>query len=108
MDAGLQPERTALAWRRTALAVIVGSLVAARLLTPTDGPLSLLLATAGGIGGLLLFVAVAPRRQRLDASLREHGDLRAGPGAAALAILATTASTTGTLALAAVILHAWR
>lgn len=36
-DAGLQPERTHLAWRRTALSVAVGALVTMRILPTTMG-----------------------------------------------------------------------
>ncbi|MCJ1700307.1 DUF202 domain-containing protein [Rathayibacter festucae] len=53
-DAGLQPERTALAWRRTALALTGGSLVAARVLPPLLGVWSLLPAGAA----LLLSIGV--------------------------------------------------
>ncbi|WBU37539.1 DUF202 domain-containing protein [Homoserinibacter sp. YIM 151385] len=53
-DAGLQPERTALAWRRTALAMGVGALLGARILPDLAGlwtlvPSLLCLAAAGGI-----------------------------------------------------------
>lgn len=54
-DPGLQPERTELAWRRTALSLGVGSLVAMRLLPEILGsPLWAL----GGVGGLLVAVGI--------------------------------------------------
>jgi uncharacterized membrane protein YidH (DUF202 family) len=46
-DPGLQPERTALAWRRTTLSLILGSLVALRLLPPALGTWSLALGFLG-------------------------------------------------------------
>jgi hypothetical protein len=52
LDAGLQPERTELAWRRTLLAMAVGSLAAARLLRPLLGDWAMV---AGGCG--LVFTA---------------------------------------------------
>jgi uncharacterized membrane protein YidH (DUF202 family) len=54
-DPGLQPERTELAWRRTALSVGVGSLVAMRLLPEILGDA---LWALGGVGGLLIAAAI--------------------------------------------------
>ncbi len=62
-DPGLQPERTVLAWSRTGLSVVTGSLLAARLLAPQRGGAGLALGAAGVLLGLLLLVA-APLRER--------------------------------------------
>lgn len=51
-DPGLQAERTALSWRRTALSVTVGSLIALRFGLESDDPVGLL-GVAGGLLGLL-------------------------------------------------------
>jgi len=61
-DAGLQIERTTLAWRRTALSVAVGSLIVMRLLPELLG--SAWWATAGFIGIAMAGVmwATAARR----------------------------------------------
>ncbi len=46
-DPGLQPERSALAWQRTALSIAVGSLIFGRILSTTLGPWALLPMVAG-------------------------------------------------------------
>ncbi len=46
-DPGLQPERSALAWQRTALAIAVGSLIFGRILSTSLGLWALLPMVAG-------------------------------------------------------------
>ena len=90
-DPGLQPERTELAWRRTALAIGVGSLIALRIL-PAIAPTPALQQAwlAPGILGLLfavlLWVSARSRNQRITRALIDDRpkDL---PGAALLGVL---------------------
>lgn len=63
-DPGLQPERTALAWLRTALVVTVGSLVGLRVLPHYWGPVGLVVAGAGALASMAL-IGLAVRRYRL-------------------------------------------
>lgn len=102
-DPGLQPERTALAWRRTALAVMVGSVVGARLLATTMGAGVVVLGALGLAAGVVLLAATAQRARRAGLSLREHGDLSAGPTGAALALMAATCALAGAVALVLVV-----
>lgn len=56
-DPGLQPERTALAWRRTALALVIAAAVGFRVLPAFLGPLALVGAGAGIAIAFAVFVA---------------------------------------------------
>lgn len=72
-DAGLQPEHTELAWRRSALAIAVGSLISLRIL-PAGLPTSLaVFGLVPGIVGILaacaIWVAARRRQVRLSAYL---------------------------------------
>jgi hypothetical protein len=62
-DPGLQPERTALAWRRTGLALTVGSLIGLRVLPELLGPAAYALAGIGVVASLAALGA-AHRRYR--------------------------------------------
>ena len=73
-DPGLQPERTGLAWQRTCLAFLAGSLVAMKILPPILGPWSLLLGVAGVLESVLLLFVVRRRY------LRHHQILTAPDG----------------------------
>ena len=112
VDPGLQPERTELAWRRTALAIAIGSLVSLRIF-----PLVLPAAAAGwgavpGAIGLVAACALwfgARRRQlRTTAWLRTTTpgaarDPAAGPpGAGMLLALTVLACGFGAVSLAIV------
>lgn len=103
-DPGLQPERTELAWRRTALAIGVGSLVALRLLPAALGDPWWVLA---GIGGLLASAAIwvhGRRRLRtVNAVLARDGDRGRLPGAAPLAFLAALTLAACSLAIVIVL-----
>lgn len=72
-DAGLQPERTELAWRRTVLAVTGGTVLAGRYLGSGDPVLGLALPALALVGGFALLHAGTVRFRRLDASLRAAG-----------------------------------
>lgn len=103
-DEGLQPERTALAWRRTALAVVVGSLVGLRVLPALLGPLAYVVCVAGLLWSVDLGCTAVSRYRQADAHVRT-GRLGRGPGAAVGRTAAMTA-TIGLAALAAVIVMA--
>lgn len=105
-DPGLQPERTELAWRRTALAIAVGSLLSLRvfpLVLPTGAegwgfaPGVLGVATAA-----LLWVAARRRQRRTTAVLtaRASGPL---PGGGLPLVLTVFATGFGVVALALVL-----
>lgn len=53
-DPGLQPERTRLAWQRTAISVGVGALVYARVEADVLGNLSWVLAGLGAVAGIVI------------------------------------------------------
>ncbi|MBB2921175.1 DUF202 domain-containing protein [Cellulomonas cellasea] len=61
---GLQPERTALAWRRTALGLATGSLVAGRLLAPGLGLWAWWVAAIGVVLAGSLAVVAHRRSER--------------------------------------------
>lgn len=111
-DPGLQPERTELAWRRTALAIAVGSLVSLRIF-----PLVLPALVAGwgvvpGAIGLVtacvLWFGARRRQLRTTAWLRStlpdapQGPAVVPPGAGMLLALTVLATGFGVLSIAIV------
>jgi uncharacterized membrane protein YidH (DUF202 family) len=69
-DRGLQPERTALAWQRTGLALAGASVVVARLTFSTVGILALV-AALSGLGHAAVVFVVQRRLYRVRATGRE-------------------------------------
>ena len=100
-DPGLQPERTALAWSRTGLAVVAGSLLGGRLLAPHVGVAGLVLGAVGVALGVALLLA-APARERRHARREVPGQLR--PGGGLLALVAAGAGLLGVVGVAVVVL----
>jgi uncharacterized membrane protein YidH (DUF202 family) len=99
-DKGLQPERTALAWRRTSLSLAIGALVALRVLPHYWGVWGHITA---GLGVILSIVILVLAQRRYHAS---HGRLTSGqhrdlglPDGALPALLATTSLAAGLAAL---------
>ncbi|MBS1699699.1 MAG: DUF202 domain-containing protein [Actinobacteria bacterium] len=85
-DPGLQPERTALAWRRTALALAGGSVVIMRILPPVIGGAALAIGFAGLVLALVVLVGSHRRYRRQHRALTsaEPVVLRSGWPVAAL------------------------
>lgn len=103
-DPGLQPERTELAWRRTALALAVGSLIAVRFLpTAMSNALWALPGLLGVITASSFWIWSRSRAARITELLRVHGDRAALPGAWAITALAALVMLAGALALVVVL-----
>ena len=93
-DPGLQPERTALAWRRTALSVLIGSAAGARILAPHLGAGAVVLGVLGcGFGAWVHLVAGRSTHRR---------------SAAPLAVTAGFCLLLGAVAASFVVLHGLR
>jgi uncharacterized membrane protein YidH (DUF202 family) len=74
-DIGLQAERTALAWRRTALAMAVAAVGAGRLAAPVLGLLALVLAAVGLVQAVVVAQTSGYRYRTVHTSLINRGDL---------------------------------
>lgn len=96
----MQLERTALAWRRTVLALVVASLAGVRVLFGTFGYAAIGLGAAG-IAVALLLRAMAGRRVRAEWSrLSASGESDARlPGGLPLALCTVVVLAMGLLAL---------
>ena len=106
-DPGLQPERTELAWRRTALALGAGSLVALRLLPVAFGhPAWAFLGVAGLAIAAALWLAARRRYRAVNDVLCRDGDRGMLPGATMIASLAAVVLALGIVSLAVVIVTA--
>jgi len=68
-DPGLQPERTALAWRRTALALAGGSVIIMRILPSVIGVAALVLGFAGLALALIVLIGSHRRYRRQHRAL---------------------------------------
>jgi uncharacterized membrane protein YidH (DUF202 family) len=99
-EPGLQPERTALAWRRSILALIVGSALALRLLPPLLGRWSLAIGVVGLLATSGLWAASAVRVRRVQAALAAGVPL---PGGLLIALLAGVIAATAAASLALVL-----
>ncbi|WP_317229859.1 DUF202 domain-containing protein [Clavibacter sp. MX14-G9D] len=105
-DPGLQPERTALAWRRTALALVVGSLLGLRALPAVLGVPGLALAFVGVALALGVLVTAHRRYRRVPRTLPTEAAAPAAPAEAALpdgglpALVAALTAVAGLAALA--------
>lgn len=106
-DPGLQPERTELAWRRTALALGAGSLVAARLLPEVFQHAAWAFAgLAGLIAATVLWVAARRRYRKVTDVLGRDGDRAVLPDASLIIALTSLVFTIGIVALAIVLVAA--
>lgn len=95
-DPGLQPERTELAWRRTALALAVGALVAMRVLPAALGSAWwAVIGAAGVVVAIAVWSAAHRRARRLSAHLRRVEGAQGMPGGGLMALVAGSAVFAG-------------
>ena len=83
-DRGVQNERTALAWQRTALSLVAGAAAVSRLTIDRLGPVALL-CVLGAIPLALWVFLEAGSRYRRDAGLGPRRSIRGGRASASVA-----------------------
>lgn len=104
-DPGVQPERTELSWRRTLLALAVGSLVSVRVLADVLGDWAVVTGL-GGLAAAAVLWAVARRRHRaVGAVFAGRAPASAMPGGALLLAVALTTAVGAGFGLAYALLH---
>jgi uncharacterized membrane protein YidH (DUF202 family) len=89
-DPGLQPERTALAWRRTALTLAVGAVVSFRLLPPVLGAWSIGVGAAGLLLSATTWILAGRRAHRVQRALLDAAGPLPGGGLPLLLTLIVT------------------
>lgn len=94
-DAGVQNERTALAWRRTSLSVLAAVLVAARV-TASGGPPAALVAFVVALPAAAWLLAGADRRYGAAAAALRSAGARALPDGRLPAVLTAVVTALGT------------
>jgi uncharacterized membrane protein YidH (DUF202 family) len=105
-DPGLQPERTALAWRRTALSMAGGALVSLRIFPERVGPAGIGLAIVAFAAAVVVVIAASLRYRRDHAVLiASESDRVALSGGGLVALTAATVLLFGAIALVVVLLH---
>ena len=70
-DAGMQPERTALSWRRTALSMAAGSVAAVRVFPVLFGAWTLVPTSLAVVLAVIVFVSAQVRYRRNHRALLE-------------------------------------
>ncbi|WP_194764932.1 DUF202 domain-containing protein [Microbacterium sp. UFMG61] len=106
-DPGLQPERTELAWRRTALSLSVGSLIALRILPQAlDSVFGILPGLLGLAGAAFLWFTARRRYRRVNAVLLGDSDRSLLPDGTALALTALSTTLLGVAGVTVALLRA--
>lgn len=106
-DAGLQPERTALAWRRTALALVIAALVGVRVLPVLLGPWAFIPAGSGvALAVGVLFASHARYRVQHNRLTSSGSDRSALPDGCLPAIVMGMAIAGGVACLSVVVVTA--
>ncbi len=104
-DPGLQPERTALAWRRTGLVLVAGSLAALRFLPGILGVWTVLPVVLGMVAAVAVLVFAHRRHVAVHTRLvASDGDRVPLPSGRLLAVVAAAVVGYGITALVAVLL----
>ena len=111
-DVGLQPERTALSWRRTALSMAVGSVVAVRVLPDLFGAWALVPTIVAVLLAVVVFVSAQVRYRRNHRALlaaRDAGTATVLEDGRMIALVAIVTVCLGLLAagllVASILLH---